>query len=182
MRKMDDEKAPGSRLDTLGAALPELARDVRRNVEAVLQEGSLSPAQRWGVAVASAAAARNARLREAVIESALREVEPAVVEDGLAAAAMMALGNVLFRFGHLSGKAAYGAKPPRLHLDRLARPATNRANLELFSLVVSAVNGCELCIRSHEQSLLDLGLTEDQLHDAVRIAATMHAAAVALEL
>ena len=47
---------------------------------------------------------------------------------------------------------------------------------------MSAINGCESCVRSHEKVVLEGGLTEDQVHDAVRIAAVVHAAAVALDL
>jgi alkyl hydroperoxide reductase subunit D len=67
-------------------------------------------------------------------------------------------------------------------MNRLVKPATNKPDFELFSLAVSAINGCESCIRSHEQVVLEGGITEDQVHDAVRIAATVQAAAVALEL
>ena len=37
-------------------------------------------------------------------------------------------------------------------------------------------------MRSHEKVVLEGGLSEDQVHDAVRIAAVVHAAAVALEM
>jgi AhpD family alkylhydroperoxidase len=47
---------------------------------------------------------------------------------------------------------------------------------------VSAINGCEKCIRAHEKAVIDGGLTPDHVNDAVRIAATMQAAAVALEM
>ena len=44
-----------------------------------------------------------------------------------------------------------------------------------------AINGCEICVRSHETVVRETGLSDDQVNDAVRIAATIHAAAVALE-
>ena len=47
---------------------------------------------------------------------------------------------------------------------------------------MSAINGCESCIRSHERVVIEGGLTEDQVNDAVRIAATFHGVAVALEM
>jgi lipoyl-dependent peroxiredoxin subunit D len=130
--------------------LPEAARDVKLNLQAVLGESSLSPAQRWGVAVAAAATARNRRLLESVCADALREAEPAVIDDALAAAAPMR--------------------------------CTNKADLELFSLAASAINGCQVCIQAHDRAVLEAGLTEDTVHDAVRIAAVVQAAAVALAL
>ena len=169
-------------IEEVRAALPETARDVKVNLQTVLQDGILSPAQRWGVAVASAAASRNARLRDAVVADARGEIEEAVVEDALAAAVLMGMNNVYYRFRHLVGKPVYADKPARLRMNRMARPATNRTDFELFCLAVSAIEGCEMCIRAHEKVVLEGGLTEDHVHDAVRIAATIQGAAVALEI
>ena len=99
-----------------------------------------------------------------------------------AAAAIMAMNNVYYRFRHMVGKPIYSEKPAGLRMNRLVQPATNKADFELFSLAVSAINGCEMCIRAHEKAVIDGGLTPDHVNDAVRIAATMQAAAVALEM
>jgi alkyl hydroperoxide reductase subunit D len=171
-----------SAVDTIREALPEVAKDIKLNLQSVLGSGALTPAQRWGVAVASAAAARNPRLRDAVVEDARREVPEAVIEDGLAAAALMGMNNVYYRFRHMVGKPSYSEKPARLRMNRLVKPATSKTDFELFSLAASAINGCENCVRSHEAVVIEGGLTEDQVHDAIRVAATIHAAAVSLEL
>jgi alkyl hydroperoxide reductase subunit D len=168
-------------LEILRESIPEPARDIRLNLQSVLQGGALSPAQRWGVALASAVAARDAALREAIAQAAWAEAGPEVVEDAYAAAALMGMNNVYYRFRHMIGKPAYADQPARLRMNRIVKPATHRADFELFSLAVSAVNGCEACVRSHEQAVREGGLSEEQVHDAVRIAATVHAAAVALE-
>jgi lipoyl-dependent peroxiredoxin subunit D len=169
-------------VETLRAAIPEVAKDLRLNLGAVLQPGNLTPEQVWGVAVATAIASRNPQLRQAVLEDALLTVPPAVVEDAKAAASLMAMNNVYYRFRHMVGKEEYGQKPARLRMQRLAQVATNKADFELFCLAVSAVNGCETCVRSHEEVVLQAGLSSDQVHDAVRIAATLHGVAVALEM
>ncbi len=170
-------------LDAIREALPEAAKDIRLNLGSVLQGGALSPGQRWGVAVASAIAARNPALRDAVlVDAGAAGIPAAVVEDARAAAALMAMNNVYYRFRHLIGKAAYSDKPARLRMNRLARPLTSKVDFELYSLAVSAINGCENCLRSHEEAVLAGGLSEEHVHDAVRIAATIQAAAVSLEL
>jgi alkyl hydroperoxide reductase subunit D len=170
-----------SQLESLRQALPEAARDVKLNLQAVLQGGPLSPAQRWGVAVAAAIAARQPALRDAVVAEARREVDAAVIEDALAAAVLMGMNNVYYRFRHMVGKPAYGDRPARLRMNRLARPATSRADFELMSLAVSALAGCEVCIRAHEKAVLEGGLSDEHVHDAVRIAATVQAMAIALD-
>jgi len=171
-----------SAVESLRARLPENARATKLNLQSVLQTGTLTAAQRWGVAVASAAAARNRELLDAMIADARDEAGAAVIDDALAAASLMAMNNVYYPFRHMIGKASYDQKPARLRMQRVAKPATNKPDFELFCLAVSAINGCEMCIRSHEAVVIEGGLTEDQVHDAVRIAAVVNAAAVALEL
>jgi alkyl hydroperoxide reductase subunit D len=174
--------APVKSLEELRASISEPARDIKLNLQSVLQQSSLTPAQRWGVAIASAVATRNAELRDAIIAEARKEVEPAVVDDALASAALMAMNNVYYRFRHLVGKPSYSQMPARLRMQRIAKPLTNKPDFELFCLAVSAINGCEMCIRSHEEVVLSGGITEEQVHDAIRVAATINAAAVAIEL
>ena len=175
-----------STLAELRESIAEPARDIKLNLQSVLQPGSLTPAQRWGVAIASAVATRNTRLRDAILAEARLEIGPdmidIVIDDALAAAALMAMNNVYYRFRHLVGKASYNQLPARLRMQRIAKPATNKADFELFCLAVSAINGCEACIRSHEAVVLQGGLSEEQVHDAIRIAAVLNAAGVAIEL
>ena len=169
-------------LERLRLRLPEAARDIKLNLQSVMEETSLTDAQRWGVALASAIASRNRRLRNAVLDDAHAAVDVAVIEDAKAAAALMAMYNVYYRFRHLVDKPTYQKKPARLRMNRLARPAGNKADFELYALAVSAINGCGSCVQAHEKVVLDGGITEEQVHDAVRLAATVHAAAVALEI
>jgi len=171
-----------SRIETLRQSLPEAAKDIKLNLQSVLQQSSLTPAQVWGTAVASALAARNPELSEAVIADAAGHLDANVLEDAKAAAALMSMNNVYYRFRHMVGKETYSQKPARLRMNWIARPLGSKTDFELFCLAVSAINGCEMCVRSHEQVVVDGGLSEDNVHDAVRIAATINAAAVALEI
>lgn len=169
-------------VETLRTTIPDVAKDIKLNLQSVLQPGALTPAQRWGVAIASAVAARNTALRDALIADAGAEVGAEVIDDAVASAALMAMNNVYYRFRHLVGKPSYSQLPARLRMQRIAKPATNKVDFELFCLAVSAINGCEMCIRSHEQAVLAGGLSEETVQEAVRLAAVMAGAAVGLEL
>lgn len=181
-----------STLDGFRDALPEPAKDTRLNLEAVLRGSSaLDDTQRWLVALSCAYALRSPALLAAVQAEfdlrAARAADPAaplapaaVRDDAQAAASLMAMNNVFYRFRHLVGKPGYAQKPARLRMNRIAQPATGKAPFELACLAVSAINGCQVCIESHERTVLQHGLTEDHVHDAVRIAATLSAAAVAV--
>ena len=171
-----------SALEGLRESIPEPARDLRLNLQAVLAESTLSGEQRWGVAAACAIASRNARLREAVLADARAAAGDAVVDDAVAAAAIMGMNNVLYRFRHLVGTEAYQDRPARLRMNRLVKPAGSKLDFELYCLAVSAVNGCGTCMQAHEKVVVAGGLSQEQVFDAIRIASVVHGAAVALDL
>jgi lipoyl-dependent peroxiredoxin subunit D len=169
-------------IEALRTRLPEAAKDIKLNVQSVFQTTSLTPTQIWGVAVASAIATRNAEVRNAVLTDAQTQLSSESTEDAKAAAALMAMNNVYYRFRHMIGKESYGTKPARLRMNWIGKPLAEKVDFELYCLAVSAINGCEMCIRSHEDVVVKGGLTEDQVHDAVRVAATIQALAVSLEI
>ena len=171
-----------SEIEKLREQMPDAARDIRLNLQTVFQSTTLTPAQIWGAALASAFATRNGELARAVFAEAQSVVDTNVIEDARAAAALMAMNNVYYRFRHLVGKESYSAKPARLRMNWIGKPMSNKADFELFCLAVSAINGCETCVRAHENVITSGGLSEDHVHDAVRIAATIQAAAVSLEM
>ncbi len=170
-------------IDELREKMPDAAKDIRLNLSAVLEGGSLDDGQRFGVALACAYAARNKDLVNALlIDAKAKGVTDAVLEDAKAAAALMAMNNVYYRFRHMVEKDSYNQKRPSLRMNRMMQVQTNKADFELNCLAVSAINGCGTCVKSHEQVVIAAGRSEDQVHDAVRIAAVIQASAVSLEL
>ncbi|PCC73306.1 alkyl hydroperoxide reductase subunit D [Nannocystis exedens] len=169
-------------VESLREQLPEAARDLKVNLQNVLQESSLTPAQRWGTAVACAIASRNATLTQVLVDAAREQVDAATIEDARAAAALMAMNNVYYRFKHMVGSEDYEKLPARLRMTRIAKPHSSKLDFELFCLAVSAVFGCERCVVSHEKTIREAGGTSEQIHDAVRTGAVVHGVAVALEL
>jgi lipoyl-dependent peroxiredoxin subunit D len=170
-------------IDALRDTLPDELKDIRLNLSSVLAGENLQPLQSLGVALAAAAFVRCKPLVRA-IEADLRASETGgvapVISDAIAAAGLMAMNTVYYRFRHMLGKETYEARPPRLRMSRMAQPATSKADFELMSLGCAALAGCELCIKNHEASLVHLSVSEDACHDAVRIAAVINAVACGL--
>lgn len=170
-------------LDALKETLPETARDIKINVGNVFTSETLSRDQIWGTALASAYFIGTLELRDAIIADAQEAgVGVALFEDAQAAASLMGMNTIYYRFRHLSGKPVYSQKPARLRMQWMARPKTNKADYELFSLAIAALAGCESCIKAHEDSVLKGGLTEDHVVDAVRLASVLQGFAVSLRL
>ncbi len=168
-------------LETIRAALPDYARDLKLNLSSVLGGSSLTPQQSWGTAVASAIAARNPALRDAVLNEAASHLTPAALTAAKAAAAIMGMNNIYYRFTHLVGKADYRTLPARLRMNVIGNPGVDRVDFELWSLAVSAINGCGMCIEAHEHEVSAKGIGKEAVQDVVRIASVIHAVAVTLD-
>ena len=171
-------------LKDLRASLPDYAKDLRLNLESVLTEGGapgLTPAQIAMVAVASAIATRTAPLTEAIVEWAKGSLDDAGLDGARTAAAMMAMTNVYYRFTHLVAEPEYRTLRAGLRMNVLASHGGDKIGFELASLAVSAINGCGMCIDSHEKALKQHGVASQAVQSAVRIGAVIHAVGVTLE-
>ena len=93
----------------------------------------------------------------------------------------MAMNNVYYRFTHLASDPQYATMPAKLRMNVLAKPGVDRADFELWSVAVSAINGCGACIDSHEKVLRKSGVSAETIQAAVRIASVVHAVAVTLD-
>lgn len=167
-------------LEILRALLPEYAKDLRLNLGSLAAEPVLDAEQRAGTFIAAALAARNPDVTRAVLADFAPALSPEALEAAKAAAAIMAMNNVYYRFTHLVG-GDYPKLPAKLRMNVMARPGVERATFELWSLAVSAVNGCGMCMESHEAAVRQHGLTAEQAQAAVRIAAVVHAVAAVLD-
>lgn len=172
-------------IDEIRTRLPEAAKDLKLNLQSVLTDSKLDEGRRWGVAIASAYAVNAPDLTAAVLADAEGKVDEATLDDAKAAAALMGMNNVYYRFRHfMEGTDQEGdyKLPARLRMNRIARPAGDKVAFELYCLAVSAINGCEACVRSHEQVVRSGGMTADEVHDAVRIASVLHGVGHALRI
>jgi alkyl hydroperoxide reductase subunit D len=171
-------------LDAIRDSLPDYARDLRLNLGSVLQPSGapgLTEKQIWGVAVASAIASRNVGFAKQIEALAAAHLDEAYLTASRAAAAIMGMNNIYYRFLHLVEDPEYAQLPARLRMNVIGNPGIDKVDFELLSLAVSAVNGCGMCIVAHEKQLRKHEVTREAIQSAVRIAATLHAVAGVLE-
>jgi len=161
--------------------IPEYAKDLRLNLDALGKIESLNGRQLWGAALSCALAARNDDLVRAVAEEARPHLDDAALSAARTAAALMGMNNVYYRSIHLLSNSEYATLPARLRMQALANPGVDRLDFELWCLAVSAVNGCGRCLDSHEQELKKRGASALQVQDAIRIASILHAIAGVLD-
>jgi len=165
----------------LAKTLPDYAKDLRLNVSSLISEQLLNDQQKWGTFVACAHATGHKPLIDAVEAEAQDKLSPEAMNAAKAAASIMAMNNVYYRFTHLASRPEYRTMPARLRMNVIGSPGIEKADFELFSLAVSAINGCGMCIDSHDKVLAQHGMAAEKIHTAARIAAVVQAVASTLE-
>ena len=167
-------------IEALKERIPEYAKDLKLNLGSLAAEVLLSTQQRAGTFIASALASRNAEVIRALTLEFGAQLSPEALQAAKAAAAIMGMNNIYYRFVHLVG-GDYGRLPARLRMNVIGKPGVEKVDFELWALAVSAVNGCGMCMESHEKVVREAGLSTEQVQAAVRIAAVVHAVAAVLE-
>ncbi len=172
-------------IDRIKQQIPDYAKDLRINIGNVLDPeraaDGMTAEQVYGTALATAIASRNIELLAAVEEEVGPKLSAEWLEAARSAAAIMGMNNIYYRFVHLASNKDYASMPAGLRMSVIGRPGIDKADFELMSLAVSAVNGCGLCIDSHEKVLKQAGVSKEVVQHAVRIASVVHAVATVFD-
>jgi alkyl hydroperoxide reductase subunit D len=162
-------------LETLKNALPDYAKDLKLNLGALSNETSLNDQQKWGVFLATAYAVGEPTTVRAINGEVQGRLSPEAQRAAKAAAAIMGMNNVYYRFTHLIHDESYRTMPAKLRMTAIGAPGIEKADFELYSMAVSAVNGCGKCMDAHEAELRKAGFTAEQIQASVRIGSVVHA-------
>ena len=169
-------------LDALIDSLPSSAKDLKLNYSSLVRNnGELTPQQLWGTVAATAIATRSAPLTAAVMDAASGQLSPQALEAAKVAATVMGMNNIFYRFQHLSSNEKYSTMGARLRMNVLRGHGVEEVDFELWSLAVSAINGCGKCLDAHERVVREKGASEELVMAVVRVAAVIHGLGVALD-
>ncbi|MFE1861698.1 alkyl hydroperoxide reductase [Streptomyces anandii] len=168
-------------LETLKSALPDYAKDLKLNLGSVIGNSELPAQQLWGTVLATAIAARSPIVLRELEPEAKANLSPEAYTAAKSAAAIMAMNNVFYRTRHLLSDHEYGNLRAGLRMNVIGNPGVDKVDFELWSFAVSAVNGCGMCLDSHEQVLRKAGIERDTVQEAFKIAAVIQAVATTLD-
>ena len=168
-------------VNDLARTLPDFAKDLRLNISSLLSEPVLTDQQKYGTLVACAHATGYGPLIRAAEEEASKNIAEVAITAAKSAAAIMAMNNVYYRFVHLASNKEYGKLPAKLRMNVIGSPGIEKVDFELFSLAVSAINGCGMCIDAHEKVLAQHGVSTETIQSAVRLASVVNAVAKTLQ-
>ncbi|MEM6650374.1 MAG: carboxymuconolactone decarboxylase family protein [Pseudomonadota bacterium] len=168
-------------LQSLRDQIPDYAKDIRLNLGSLATETVLNDQQKYGTFLASAMASRNADVIKAISEEVSDKLSPEAITAAKAAASIMGMNNIYYRFTHMVSEKSYATLPAKLRMQIIGKPGVDKVDFELWCLAVSAINGCGMCVDSHDAVVRKGGLTTEQVQASVRIASNIHAAAATLD-
>lgn len=170
-------------IQDIRSKMPDYAKDTKLNLGKYVSgddvEG-LTVNQAYGIALASAYTTKHAELIEAVLGQVSETLSAEEVEAAKAAATIMGMNNIYYRFVHLVSDKDYATMPAGLRMNVIGKPGIDKIDFELMSLAVSAINGCGMCIDAHVHEVTKGGISKQGVQSTIRIAAILNAAAQAL--
>ena len=171
-------------LEDLKSQIPDYAKDVKINISTLITQENqiLTSKQVFGAALASAYATKEKNLIK-VMEN---EVQNILSNDEInatkIAATLMAMNNVYYRFLHISDDKEYSQMPSGLRMRGIMDHKIEKIDFEVFSLAVSIINGCGMCIDAHANQLIKHGMSKTQVQMTAKIAAVINSAAQVLTI
>lgn len=161
-------------LATVAQGNEKYVREMKMNIKTTLESKHMSAKETALLALSIAANEKNHILIDAfsaqATEAGASEEE---IAEMSAIASLLSVNNVLYRFRHYVSKEEYSKAPARLRMGLMMRPVSSKEFFELVSLAVSAVNGCEMCVGAHEESVLQAGGTTERVWDAIRLSSVV---------
>jgi len=172
--------SPG--LQSMAATDSKYLRDLKLNVTAVLKSKNLNVKETSLLALATAVNEKNHVLIAAFEQMAAKEGATAEeISETHACASLLSLNNVFYRFRHyMKDNDYYNNTPAGVRMSIMMAPVMGKELFELMSLAVSALNGCEQCVTSHEHSVRALGTAEARVYDSIRLAAVIKSLCVVI--
>jgi alkyl hydroperoxide reductase subunit D len=172
---MHDHKVTSEFIETmLESRGTGIARDLKLNLRRLIEESSLTPQESTLALLACATAvdhrslASHSRERLVALEFSAEQIQ-----EGAEIAALMGMLNYYYRFKHMLDKGDE-YKTAGLRMTSMARPALGKELFEMLAFAVSVINGCESCVKAHENVLRESGVSVDKVHDLARLAAVVN--------
>ena len=160
-------------VETLKESLPEYAKDIKLNLDAVINRSSIDPEHATYLAVAAAFATGNGKLLAYITANATDAVER---DAALTAGAIMAQNNAWYPYIEMADDKDLKGLPAQLRMNAIANHGgTTKGKFEAYSLASSIIGKCHFCVKAHYETLKQEGYTVEQLRDIGRIAATINA-------
>jgi alkyl hydroperoxide reductase subunit D len=163
-------------INKLAAVDSRTLSDIKLNFTSVMGSNNFtSKKESYLLALSVAINEKHTALMQAFEQGAINAgANEAEIAETHACVSVMVTNNIFYRFRHfMHGTEFYQNHPAGMRMSVMMNPVLGKEFFELMSLVLSAVNGCERCVTSHEASVKQHGASEPRIYDAMRLAAVI---------
>lgn len=162
-------------VDEVKNSIPDYAKDIKLNLDAVINRSGLDEVDAHACALAAAIMANNSELAYEISLNGPLMGTPER-EAAKTAAALMAMNNTYYPFIEMTGDDQLKGLPAGLRMNAYAtHGGVSKVKFEMYALAASVVGKCEFCVKSHYELLKKEGMTVQQLQDVGKIAAVVGA-------
>jgi alkyl hydroperoxide reductase subunit D len=157
-------------------SLQDFAKDTKLNAKSVIlnEGGILSKTQIGIISIACAVATKNKDLISMIEGYFKDQISEKEFDAAKSAAIIMGMNNIYYRFIHMASEKSYSSMPAGLRMNVISSHGIDKIDFELASIAVSAINGCGMCIDSHEKTLKTHGVSAEKVQYSVKIASVMN--------
>ena len=162
-------------VDQVKESIPDHAKDIKLNLDAVMNRSGLDEIDAHACALAAAIAAANGDLAfEISMNGPLMGTDER--EAAKTAAALMGMNNVYYPFVEMTEDADLKGLPPGLRMNAYATyGGVSKKKFEMYALAASIVGKCQFCVKNHYDLLKKEGMTVTELQMVGKIAAVVAA-------
>lgn len=156
-------------------SIPDHAKDLKLNLDAVINRSGLDEIDAHACALAAAIAASNMELAKQIeTNGVLNGTVEATASK--AAAALMGMNNIYYPFVEMADDSQLKGLPPGLRMNVYAtHGGVSKLKFEMYALAASIVGKCHFCVKSHYDLLKKEGMTVQQLQAVGKIASVIGA-------
>lgn len=162
-------------VDQVKASIPDHAKDIKLNLDAVINRSGLDEVDAHACALAAAVMAGNGELAYEIGMNGPLMGTPER-EAAKTAAALMGMNNVYYPFVEMTGDEQLKGLPAGLRMQAYAsNGGVSKKKFEMYALCASIVGKCHFCVKSHYELLKKEGMTVAELQAVGKIAAVINA-------
>ena len=163
-------------LDEVKESIPDHAKDIRLNLDTVINRSGLDEVDAHACAYVAAIAAGNGGLAQEIeMNGPLFEAKDER-QAAKTAAALMGMNNVWYPFVEMADDPSMKGLPAGLRMNAYAtHGGVSKKKFEMYALAASIVGKCHFCVKSHYDLLKKEGMTTQELMAVGRIAAVINA-------
>jgi alkyl hydroperoxide reductase subunit D len=156
-------------------SIPDHSKDIKLNLDSVMNRSGLDEIDAHACAFAAALAAGNGDLAfEISMNGPLMGTDER--EAAKTAASLMGMNNIYYPFVEMTEDPDLKGLPPGLRMNAYANHGgVSKKKFEMYALAASIVGKCHFCVKNHYDVLKKEGMTVTELQAVGKIAAVVAA-------